>query len=43
MKKINNFFGIVSKKEGAEMLKDLNKIKSKEIKLLRKKINNLKI
>ncbi len=41
-KKLSDFFGILSEKEGEEMLKDLRRIKSEEIKLTKKKLDKLK-
>ena len=37
-KQLSDFFGILAKKEGDEMLKDLEKIKSMELQSLKKRL-----
>ncbi len=42
-KKLSDFFGILSKEEGAEMLKDFEKIRKMNIKLMGKRLKMLEI
>ena len=37
-KKLNDFFGIISAKEGEAMIKDMEKIKKDNIKILKKRL-----